>query len=155
MNSITTKTPMDRPFGNRRMILYAGALLVACGGSTPTGLGSIAGMFVLRSLNESPLPYAEGCCSYLSGSLVFTGNGYTISLSARNRVNGLEFTAVERGTYALNGSSITFTRIDFDVSPLLLDVGTVAQNGMEIRLRFGDEGPGSPLQFRSVFVRSP
>lgn len=50
---------------------------------------------------------------------------------------------------------MTFTRTEFEIAPLLLDVGTVARDGSELRVKFGDEGPGSPLQFRAVFIRSP
>lgn len=90
---------MPRKWNELSGLGIALAILVGCGGDF-TGPGSVEGSFTLSTLNESSLPYDQnglGCCIYLGGSLDFQGHGYTIGISARNRNNGLEFTAVEGG----------------------------------------------------------
>ena len=131
------------------------AALAGCGDDA-SGPGAIEGDYDLRGLNEEPLPYDHdglGCCTYLSGGLVLDGPDYTASLTARNRNNGLVFTAMEWGTYARRGSSLTFELDSVVVAPLLLDAGTIS--GDTLRVAFGGEGPGSPDQFRAIYVRRP
>src|SRR5688572_1284209 len=113
-----------------------------------TGPSSPAGVYTLRRLNASPLPYDHeglGCCIYLSGSLELDGGRYIVALAFENRNNGLVATAMEWGTYRRpEASRIAFVRDSFLVAPLLLDVATVSAD--TLRLAFGGEGPGSPDQ---------
>ena len=99
------------------------------------------------------LPYDHeglGCCTYLSGDLSFDGAKYTMSVTARNRNTGEIFTPREWGSWIGRGSSITFTRDSFFIIGFALDVATVS--GDTLRVKFGDEGPGSPGQFRALFI---
>ena len=127
----------------------------ACGAG-PAGPEPVPSTYVLQSLNESALPYDHeglGCCTYLSGELRLQDGHYTISLTARNRNTGLTFTVSEWGIYALDLPEISFTPEGYQVQPLLLDVGIAADP--VIRVKLGGEGPGSPDQFRAIFVRAP
>ena len=131
------------------------AMLVAfacsdVGGPSP----EVDGAYALSNLNGFTLPYDHeglGCCTYLDGGLALDDFHYTAWLTARNRNTGLVFTVSEQGTFDLTGSTITFTRVSFQVQPLLLSSATVSGN--LITLLFGGEGPGAPDQFVGVFVR--
>jgi hypothetical protein len=128
---------------------------VACGNDA-SGPSAIEGVYTLRRLNDEPLPYDHeglGCCTYLGGTLDLEAGSYAAALTARTRNTSLVFTAMEWGTYTLQASSLTFAPDSADVSPLLLDVGTVS--GDTLRVAFGGEGPGSADQFHAVFVRGP
>lgn len=143
---------------NARRILVACALaaLTACGEDV-AGPETIDGRYTLRQLNGVPLPYDHeglGCCTYLNGTMDLDGGGYEVSLTARNRNNGLVFTVMEWGTYARPASSrITFARDSFAIQPFLFDVAMVSDDSL--RVAFGGEGPGSPDQFQALFVRGP
>jgi hypothetical protein len=132
--------------------LVALVILAACGGE-PSDPGPLAASYTLRQLNDSLLPYDHeglGCCTYLSGDLELDGGAYTMGLMAHNRNTGVIFTAREWGTYVRAGSRVTFARDSFQIVPFLLDVATLS--GDTLRVAFGGEGPGSPDQFRAVFV---
>jgi hypothetical protein len=136
-------------------VIAALVVLHACGsdGSGPNG---VEGNYVLRQLNQAPLPYDHeglGCCTYLSGTLELDGGRYAAAITARNRNNGLVFTAKEWGSYTRSGSSLTFAWDSIDVAGLLFDAGTIS--GDSLRLAFGGEGPGSPDQFHAVYLRDP
>lgn len=138
----------------RTAVIGCLALIGACGG--PTGPETVEQRYLLQSLNESALPYDHeglGCCTYLSGELELEHGRYTVSITARNRNNGLVFTAGEWGAYSLDLPEISFVPEGYQLQPLILDVGTVSDP--VIRVNFGGEGPGSPDQFRAVFVRAP
>jgi hypothetical protein len=112
------------------------------------------GQYTLRQLNATPLPYDHeglGCCTYLSGTLDLEDGEYRMSITARNRNNGLVFSPTEWGDYALRGTSVTFAPDSFAVQGFLLDVGTAS--GDSIRVALGGEGPGAPDQFQALFVR--
>ncbi|HUF35017.1 MAG TPA: hypothetical protein VMN37_03655 [Gemmatimonadales bacterium] len=132
---------------------HALLLLAACSDDV-AGPATIEGDYALRQLNGAELPYDHeglGCCIYLSGSLELHGGSYVASLTAENRNNGQVFTAREWGTYSRPASSgIAFAPDSFSISGLLLDLATVS--GDSIRVAFGGEGPGSPDQFRALFV---
>jgi hypothetical protein len=129
--------------------------LVACGNdaSSPS---AAEGFYTLRRLNDEPLPYDHeglGCCTYLSGTLDLDAGSYAAALTARNRNTGQVFTATEWGTYTRQASSLTFAPDSVDITPLILDVGTVS--GDTLRVAFGGEGPGSADQFHAVYLRGP
>jgi len=136
------------------------ATLVACGlaacGNDASGPSAVEGVYALHRLNDEPLPHDHeglGCCTYLSGTLELEAGSYAAALTERNRNTGLVFTATEWGTYTLRASSLTFAPDSIDVTPLILDAGTVSAD--TLRVAFGGEGPGSPDQFHAVFVRGP
>ena len=134
------------------MVLVVAA---ACGDG-PSDPGPSAGVFALRQINDSTLPYDHeglGCCTYLNGELRLDAPEYTIALTARNRNTGQIFTAQEWGSYVADGASLTFTRDSFAVIGFALDVATVS--GDSLRVAYGGEGPGSPDQFHGLFVRAP
>jgi hypothetical protein len=134
---------------------WVAATLAACGSET-TQPTPIEGTFVLQTLNEATLPYDHeglGCCTYLGGGLQLGQGRYAVSITARNRNTQLVFTATEWGRYSQQASALGFVRDSFALFPFLLDSGTAAADG--IRIPFGGEGPGSPDQFRALFVRSP
>jgi hypothetical protein len=148
----------------RRKVGVAGAIAVfalgVCGlgacGDDASGPSTVEGVYTLRRLNEEPLPYDDeglGCCIYLAGTLDLEGGSYAAALTARNRNTGLVFTAMEWGTYTLGASSLAFAWDSVAVAPLLLDAGTVSAD--TLRVTFGGEGPGSPDQFRALYVRGP
>jgi hypothetical protein len=113
-----------------------------------------AGRYDLRQLNGSPLPYDHeglGCCIYLEGFLQLGGEAYRISLTARNRNNGLVFSLMEWGRHSVELPRLTFDPDSFAVQGFLLDTATVLPDS--IRVAFGGEGPGSPDQFQALFVR--
>jgi hypothetical protein len=140
----------------RPTILFAFlAATTACGGG-PSDPTTPANDYTLRQINDSALPYDHeglGCCTYLSGDLSFDGSDYAMSVTALTRNTGETFTAREWGTWIGSGSSITFTRDSFQVIGFALDVARLS--GDTLRVNFGDEGPGSPGQFRGLFVRTP
>ena len=129
--------------------------LTACGDDV-SGPSDIEGVYQLRLLNGEQLPYDHeglGCCTYLSGTFRLEGGGYELSITSRNRNTDLVFTATEWGTYVHQAASLMFAPDSADVAPLLLDVATISTDSL--RVAFGGEGPGSPDQFQSLFVRSP
>ncbi len=135
--------------------ILAACALAACANDA-SGPSAIEGVYTLRRLNDEPLPYDHeglGCCTYLGGTLDLEAGSYAAALTARNRNTGLVFTATEWGTYTLRGSSLTFAPDSVDVTPWILDAGTVSAD--TLRVAFGGEGPGSPDQFHAVFVRGP
>jgi hypothetical protein len=137
-------------------ILGSLAIVVALAGCGTTDPSPIEDEYVLQTLNQSTLPYDHaglGCCTYLSGGLELVDGRYAAFITARNRNTQAVFTATEQGTYAQQGTTITFARDGFTVQPLLLDVGVVSDN--RITVSFGGEGPGSPDQFHAVFVKAP
>ena len=135
--------------------ILAVCTLAACGNDA-SGPGAVEGVYALRRLNDEPLRYDHeglGCCTYLSGTLDLEAGSYAAALTARNRNTGLVFTATEWGTYTRRASSLTFAPDSVDVTPLILDVGTVS--GDTLRVAFGGEGPGSADQFHAVYLRGP
>jgi len=139
---------------------FAACALVACTlaacGNDASGPSAVEGVYTLRRLNDEPLPYdyeGLGCCTYLSGTLDLEAGSYAAGLTTRNRNTGPVFTATEWGTYTRRASSLTFAPDSVDLTPLILDVGTVS--GDTLRVAFGGEGPGSPDQFHAVYVRGP
>ena len=133
----------------------AAGVLVACGDDA-SGPSAVDGVYTLHRLNDEPLPYDHeglGCCTYLGGTLDLEAGSYAAALTARNRNTSLVFTATEWGRYTLRASSLTFAPDSVDVTPWILDAGTVSAD--TLRVAFGGEGPGSPDQFHAVFVREP
>jgi hypothetical protein len=133
----------------------AACALAACGDDA-SGPSPVEGVYALIRLNDEPLPYDHGglgCCTYLGGTLDLEEGAYVAALTARNRNTSLVFTATEWGTYTRQASSLTFAPDSVDVTPLILDAGTVS--GDTLRVAFGGEGPGSADQFHAVFVREP
>ena len=135
-----------------------GILLVAAAacGDGPSDPGVTTGVFPLRQINDSTLPYDHeglGCCTYLSGEFRLDVTGYTVALTARNRNTGQVFTAQEWGSYLAAGRSLTFSPDSFVVIGFALDVATLS--GDSLRVSYGGEGPGSPDQFDGLFVRAP
>ncbi len=131
------------------------AAVYSCG-TESTAPGPVAEAYALETLNESALPYDHeglGCCTYLNGALQLLQGRYTVSLTFRNRNSGSVFTAIEWGKYTELLSALSFALDSFAVSPLGLDAGIASGN--EVRVTFGGEGPGSPDQFRAVFVHLP
>ena len=125
---------------------------LACGDDG--GPGSVEGNYLLQTLNGEPLPYDNdglGCCSYLAGALILDAGEYTIGITARNFGDTDRFTVTEWGTYATNGTTLTFAPDSFDLVPLLLSPGTISDG--TIVLGLGGEGPGAPDQFQAAFVR--
>ena len=144
----------------RRGALAAVNALVTCAlaacGDNPSGPRPVEGIHTLHRLNDAPLPYDHeglGCCTYLGGTLDLEAGSYAATLTARNRNTSLVFTATEWGTYTRRVSSLTFAPDSVDVTPLILDAGTVSAD--TLRVAFGIEGPGPPDQFHAVFVRGP
>lgn len=138
---------------SRGVLAAALALAAACGGD---GIGpqDLAGTYALRGMNNQPLPYDHeglGCCTYLNGELMLDADSYLMAITAQNRINGLVFTIREWGAYSWTKPSLTFARDTFEIAPFLLDVATVS--GDSIHVALGGEGPGSPDQVRSLFVR--
>jgi hypothetical protein len=137
-------------------VFALGACALAACGNDASGPSAVDGVYTLRRLNDEALPYDHeglGCCTYLSGTLDLEAGSYAAALTARNRNTGLVFTATEWGTYTRRASSLTFAPDSVDVTPLILDAGTVS--GDTLRVAFGGEGPGSPDQFQAVYVRDP
>jgi hypothetical protein len=131
------------------------ASISACGGD-PSDPTTPANDYTLRQINDSTLPYDHeglGCCTYLGGDLSFEGPNYAMSITALTRNIGETFTAREWGRWVGSGSSISFTRDSFFIIGFSLDVAHLS--GDTLRVNFGDEGPGSPGQFRGLFVRAP
>jgi len=130
--------------------------LLACG-DDPAGPSPDDGVYSLRQLNGSPLPYDHeglGCCIYLSGSMELDRGRYEAGITFENRNNGQVATIMEWGTYTRpSASQLGFTRDSFVVVPLLMDVATVSVD--TIRVAWGGEGPGSPDQFQALLVREP
>lgn len=140
-------------WGRRASLLAMSAALLGCGADA-LGTMDVEGVYDLQRMNGSPLPYDHeslGCCTYLSGELVLERESYTISLMARNRNTSLIFTAREWGRYQPTASSLTFAPDSFEVAPFLLDVGTISVDSIQVAL--GGEGPGSPDQAQTLFVR--
>ncbi len=142
-----------RRFRWRAGLLGGCAGLAGCGADV-SGPEAVEGIYALRQLNAAELPYDHeglGCCTYLDGALRLDGGGYELSIQARNRNTGLVFTATEWGTYTGQVSTLAFAPDSFAVEPIGLDAGTVSADS--VRVTFGGEGPGSPDQFRGLFVR--
>jgi hypothetical protein len=120
--------------------------LVACAS------GPEEGDYALVRLNDAPLPYDHelGCCVYLSGSFVLSGEEYTAAIRFRNKNTSVETTFHERGDYDYAGPRLSF-------APTAADFPFSLYNGMltddTLRLQFGGDGPGAADQFRAVFVR--
>lgn len=139
----------------RLSLLVISAALLGCGADLLPGT-DLEGVYQMQQMNGGPLPYDHeglGCCTYLSGELVLERGSYAISLMARNRNTGLIFTAWEWGRYQQAVSSVTFAPDSFEVAPFLLGVGTLSGDAIQVAL--GGEGPGSPDQFQTLFVRIP
>jgi hypothetical protein len=133
----------------------AATAFAACGDDA-SGPSAIEGIYTLHRLNDEPLPYDHGglgCCTYLGGTLDLEAGSYAAALTVRNRNTDLVFTATEWGTYERQAFSLTFAPDSVDITPLILDAGTVS--GDTLRVAFGGEGPGSPDQFHAVYVGSP
>ena len=130
--------------------------LLACTDDT-AGPSAGDGVYALRQLNGSPLPYDHeglGCCIYLSGRMELDAGRYEVALTFENRNNGLVATAMEWGAYQRSEAArLSFARDSFVVAPLLLDDATVSAD--TVRVAFGGEGPGSPDQFQALYVRGP
>jgi hypothetical protein len=130
--------------------------LLACGDDA-AGPSADDGVYALRQLNGSPLPYDHeglGCCIYLSGGLELDRGHYEIGVTFENRNNGQVATIREWGTYTRPGPArLGFARDSFLLAPFLMDVATVSLD--TIRVAWGGEGPGSPDQFQALYVRGP
>jgi hypothetical protein len=101
----------------RRILL---AVLLASGAScideVPVGPGTVNGTYVLRTVNGSQLPYtmtANGTTTeILDGAMtLYQGGTYAESGHSRRTVNGetTNVTHEEAGSYALYGTSVSFT----------------------------------------------
>ena len=136
---------------------FAAALILGTSGcGTEPGDTQLEGEFLLVRINEQSLPYDHeglGCCTYLSGRFEFTDNQYSGSITARNRNNGLVFDMSETGTWTRSGNVVTFTRLTWEVQPLLLSEADLSEDTFTVGV--GGEGPGSPDQFEMVFRKSP
>ena len=143
-------TRLSRPYG--WVIPIVLAITAACGDTL--GPDEISGVYDLRKMNGRPMPYDHeglGCCTYLNGALKLESRRYVISITARNRNNGIVTTATEWGQFQLQTTHVVFERDSFDVAPFLLDTALIQQD--TISMAFGGEGPGSPDQFDASFVR--
>jgi hypothetical protein len=131
--------------------------LLACGDDSSGPATEDDGTYVLRQLNDSPLPYDHeglGCCTYLEGRMELDRGRYEVAITFRNRNNGLVATIMEWGrTGPRPASRLAFAPDSFVVTPFLLDTATLAAD--TLRVEWGGEGPGSPDQFQALFVREP
>jgi hypothetical protein len=149
--------------GSGRVIVRAGLLIASLAFATlscedGTGPGSLDGVFALVAENDRPLPSdhgePSGCCLTLGGSITFSGAGYELRTSHRNKNNGITFDNSEQGTFTRQGNTLTFTRTGGAAEgfPYLLGPGTVSADQQAVTLLYGDEGPGSD-QIRALFRR--
>ncbi len=130
---------------------------ISCDGET-NAPASFAGTYMLIEENGDPIPSdpsaPNGCCVTLSGSATFTATAYDLSMSYRNKNNGITFDNSEQGTYTRQGRTMSFARTGGGGAgfPFLLGPGTVSADGASVTLLYGDEGPGSN-QIRALFRR--
>jgi hypothetical protein len=132
-----------------------GAILIAsllggCGNSAEPD--NPEGTYRLTKLKGQALPYdhTPGCCIYTAGSLELGAQEYRLSLSARNKNNGMVFTVHEEGVYSASGTAIDFAPTSYDL-PASLYGGQF--EGRAIRVFMFGNGPGAADQFEALFER--
>ena len=139
-------------------LLFAGLACVALACGDGTAPASLDGTYTMVAENDQPLPSdpgaPNGCCLTLSGSPTFSGSGYDLRTSHRNKNNGITFDNSEQGSFVRTGNTLTFTRAGGggEGFPYLLGPGTVSVDQSTVTLLYGDEGPGSN-QIRATFSR--
>ena len=92
-----------------RLMVLGLVLLAGCGGDDPTRFQSIAGRYTLRSVNGSPVPYADpnGGGEYLDGFFDLNADG---TWGEQLHIfYGRPNTTSSTGTFALDGTAITLT----------------------------------------------
>ena len=123
-----------------------------CGSDEPTSPISVTGTYPLVSVNGQSVPADYGgCCIIESGSMTLEGDGrYAISMDNRNINNEMRFTALERGTYTVSGSTIAFVRTPGEWDYRL---ATGTMRGSRLTAKFGGNFPGAADQLTAVFER--
>lgn len=118
-------------------VAIVGLTIFASACSDSSGPESITGTYTLRTVNGMALPYlvatetSGGVTSkveVVDGSATLNENkGYTSSITARQTVGSSVNTTVSTsmGTYAVNGTAITFTAADGVISAGTLTGGTL------------------------------
>lgn len=102
----------------RRLIsgLLAVVAMAACGGDGPNDPDTVAGKYVLKTVNDKPLPYVafnEGGYKLeltYSDYVLTTSGTYTSHVTLRETDNGVVTTESDSftGTFTENGSSLSF-----------------------------------------------
>jgi hypothetical protein len=130
----------------RRHVLAALAmLLVACGGDNVTGPKSVAGSYMLRTVNGATLPatyYQDNAekDQFFGGAITLAADHSwtgTLSVDATQIPSGASIfhgAIPIHGTYSLNGSSVNLTDGENGLSFL----GTVTGGTMTLTIDLGD-----------------
>jgi hypothetical protein len=100
----------------RRVLAVAAAVLLACNGDKSTGVDSAVGVFVLQTINGSPLPFNAG-----------TSGGFTVE------VLGDQYSFNPDGTYNEQGS-VRVTQSGVATTQTIIETGTWVQSGTAVTL---------------------
>lgn len=118
--------------------------LIACGDDTlgppQTTAGSIAGVYDLFAVNDTPLPYVSGAFSIHGGTLTLGAAG-SAALVFEVHDPTPRFPEVFSGTYTVSGQHLSLDGVDIDGDPMSL-TGTVSGSTIQV-----DSGGGS-MDFR-------
>ena len=113
--------------------VLAGGLLPACG-DDPTGPESVAGTYILQTLNGGALPVTVVGVEVSAGSIQLNSAGtYTLSLTIDFGPGPL--TETETGTFTVDGSTVDFDEGDVDEVDF---TGTVSGDTLTIVGEDGD-----------------
>jgi hypothetical protein len=112
--TIASHTRFTRPL----IAMALAALLAACGSdNTVTGPRDVTGTYVLATVDGSPLPYTVPNAEHVivinsATATLGADHSYTVAVAGTEDGTDSEV-AADQGTYAVSGSTITFTSTAF------------------------------------------
>jgi hypothetical protein len=105
------------------LVMSMAVITAACGSDSATGPSKVqvAGAYPMSTARGLPVPhtFTDAAGSKLTiegGSMTIDANG-TYALKYKGKLNALTFDLTDEGTYALSGSTMTFTPEDTDDPP--------------------------------------